>query len=75
MEPNVATIYNASTGDTIADGLQSSIVCDQAINMARQIARARRKSVVVEDRPANQTYRITPAGNRIRPPKYWADWS
>ena len=65
-----STIYDMA-GYTIADGVQSQLVCDATINTARQIARSRRRSVIVEDRGARQVYRVTPSGRIWKAPKWW----
>lgn len=66
-----STIYDLQTGYPIADGVQSQRVCDATINTARQIARDRKRSVIVEDRGTEEVYRVTPAGHIWRAPKSW----
>lgn len=68
------TIYGLD-GYTIAHGVQSQLVCDATINTARQIARDKRRSVVVEDRGTRECYRITPSGRKIKAPDGWSpEW-
>ena len=70
-----ATVYDMQTGHTITDGLQSSTVCDAAMQTARQVARDRRRSVIVEDRGSAECYRVTPSGRRWRAPRAWTpEW-
>ncbi len=66
-----STIYDMTMGYVHADGVQSQKVCDATINTARQIARDKGRSVIVEDRGTRECYRITPAGYRWRAPKGW----
>lgn len=65
-----STIYDLD-GYPLTDGVQSQAVCDATINTARQIARAKGRSVVVEDRGTEECYRVTPAGHIWRAPKWW----
>lgn len=44
-----AAIYDVETGNSIAEGLQGSRVCDEAINMARRIATERGDDVHLSD--------------------------
>ncbi len=44
----MATIYD-SNGNTLSEGLQGSDVCDEAINLARQLANERGEAVTLED--------------------------
>jgi hypothetical protein len=62
-----STIYDMD-GYVIADGVQSQKICDATINTARQIARDKGRSVIVEDRGTRETYRVTPSGHRWRVP-------
>jgi hypothetical protein len=66
-----STIYDPRTGYAITDGVQSQRICDATINTARNIAKSRNYSVIVEDRGTQECYRITPAGHRWRAPKNW----
>jgi len=45
----MATIYTYETAETITDGLQGAMACDEAINTARSIAADRQEPVVLED--------------------------
>lgn len=65
-----STIYWMD-GHVATDGLQSQRVCDATIITARQIARDRKRSVVVEDRGTQECYRVTPAGHIWRAPPGW----
>jgi len=62
-----STIYDMD-GYVITDGVQSQKICDATINTARQIARERGRSVIVEDRGTQEAYRVTPGGHRWRVP-------
>jgi hypothetical protein len=66
-----AAIFDMKTGYWITQGLQSSARCDEAIRTARNIARERKKSVIVEDYGTGECYRITPGGYRWRAPRGW----
>jgi len=66
-----ARIYDFKTGYLITEGLQSAILSDQAIKIAREIAREQDYSVIVEDHGTKEIYRITPSGRKWRPPKWW----
>jgi len=55
-------------GEILTEGLQSSLVCDEAIGVARQLAVRRRETVVVEDFPACECYEIDADGNRTDVP-------
>jgi len=44
----MAAIYRL-TGGTITQGLTGSSRCDQAVNMAREMARERRETVILSD--------------------------
>ena len=66
----MTTIYDMD-GYLITAGVQSQAVCDATINTAREIAREKRRSVVVEDAGTRECYRVTPAGRRMRAPKGW----
>lgn len=66
-----STIYDMDTAMPIADGVQSQLVCDATINTARDLARTRKRSVIVEDRGTEECYRVTPAGHIWRVPKWW----
>src|SRR5271166_5518603 len=70
QEMSYSTIYDLA-GNTITDGVQSQRVCDATINTARLLARDRGRSVVVEDRGTEESYRVTPAGHIWRVPKNW----
>jgi hypothetical protein len=72
-----STIYDLASGYTITDGVQSQAVCDETIQTARSIARARGRSVMVEDRGTRECYRVTPSGRRWKAPKSWEmpDWA
>lgn len=49
MTRTVATIYDASTDSIIADGLQPTSACNEAIAKAREIAAHRNRRVVLLD--------------------------
>jgi hypothetical protein len=66
-----STIYDMGTGHTLTDGVQSQAACDATINTARQIARDRGRSVVVEDHGTEECYRVTPGGHIWRVPRWW----
>ena len=66
-----ATIYDYETGYTVAEGLQSAVVCDEAIHTARRIARDSWRFVVVEDRGTKEFYCVTPKGKTFPVPKGW----
>lgn len=51
----MATIYDASTGDTITEGLQGCERSDEAIRMAQRIAKSRGADVLLEDDDGNWT--------------------
>jgi hypothetical protein len=57
-----ATIYSTKTGDTISAGLQSGIVCDEAINTARRIARERNETVILDDPEDGGEFLVGPRG-------------
>ncbi len=65
-----ATIYYLD-GHIATDGVQSSTVCDAAVQMARSIARSRNRSVIVEDGGCMECYRVTPAGHIWSAPESW----
>src|SRR5262245_3480221 len=65
-----STIYDMA-GNVITDGVQSQKVCDATINTARESARDRKRSVMVEDRGTEECYRVTPAGHRWSVPRSW----
>lgn len=65
------TLYRMSSGYVITDGVNSGVVSNQAINMAREIARDIKGSVIVEDRGCELVYRVTPAGHVWRAPQWW----
>jgi hypothetical protein len=67
---NYATLYDLD-GEMITTGVESGLRSDAAIQMARQIARERKRSVIVEDRGTCRSYRITPNGYRWRVPFWW----
>lgn len=66
-----STIFDMVTAHIITDGVQSQKVCDATIIAARNLARARGRSVIVEDRGTLECYRVTPSGRRWRAPKSW----
>ena len=68
---NVVTIYWENNGEVAADGLQSSIVCDEAINVAKRIAIEANQRVVVEDVPARNCYMVMKNGKITKAPKEW----
>lgn len=72
-EGRMATIYNMHTGNILTEGLQSSLFCDDAREMASYLARRLGRSVIVEDREAEEIYRVTPSGLRWRAPRVWRD--
>jgi len=45
----MAAIYDYETGYAITEGLQGSETCDEAINMAREIAQDRDEPVELHD--------------------------
>ena len=49
----MAAIYDYKTGNTITEGLQGCNTCDQAINMAIEMAAERGVPVVLEDDDGN----------------------
>ena len=63
-----STIYDLD-GNTLTDGVQSQRVCNATLIAARGLARARGRSVIVEDRGTEECYRVTPAGHIWRAPK------
>lgn len=71
-----AWIFDYKTGYLIADGLQSATISDEAIKTAREIARERGYSVIVEDYGTRQLYRVTPRGRKWPAPGWWQepDW-
>ena len=64
----MATVYDYEEGYTITDGLQGCRVCDEAITVARSIARDRKEPVVLED--DDGTWLVPPKGKctLIEPP-------
>jgi hypothetical protein len=71
-----STIYYMDDAMVAADGVQSAMVCDEAIHSARSIARSHGRSVIVEDRGTRECYRITPSGRRWKAPKSWTpEWA
>lgn len=56
----MASIYNWQTGDTITDGLQGSRRCDEAINLAREMAAEFGEPVVLSD--DDGAWMVPPAG-------------
>lgn len=67
----IANVFDLRTGETVAEGLQSGAVCDDAIRSARSLAARMQRSVVVEDHGTRKCYRVTPAGHIWRVPKGW----
>ena len=61
----MATIYSTKYGHTITDGLQSGKYCDEAIQAARQIARAQNETVILDDPQDGGEFLVGPRG-RIR---------
>jgi len=59
----MATIYTYETAETITDGLQGAMACDEAINTARSIASDRQEPVVLED---DGDIRVVMPGGTIR---------
>ncbi|RJQ46858.1 MAG: hypothetical protein C4534_02090 [Gaiellales bacterium] len=45
----MAAVYDHMTGDQITVGLQGSSVCDEAITIARELARDREAPVLLDD--------------------------
>lgn len=45
----MASIYDLDSGQAITAGLQGSSVCNEAINVAKNIAKERRRTVLLED--------------------------
>jgi len=60
----MATIYDAETAYTLSDGLQGSDVCDEAVLMAKQIAREDNRDVILEDE--NKLWFISAGTGKIR---------
>jgi len=77
MTYKTTTIYDFETAEVLAEGLQTQAVCDETIQLARNLARELGHSVVVEDRGTKEVFRITRSG-RLRPvPSGWnllPDW-
>lgn len=69
-EMTYSTIYDLD-GNTLTDGVQSQRVCNATLIAARGLARARGRSVIVEDRGTEECYRVTPAGHIWRAPQSW----
>ena len=69
-EMTYSTIYDLD-GNTLTDGVQSQRVCNATLIAAPGLARARGRSVIVEDRGTEECYRVTPAGHIWRAPKSW----
>jgi len=65
------TIYDMQTAHIITEGLQSQAVCDATLITAREIARNRGHSVVVEDYVTGRTFRVTRNGRVRRAPAGW----
>jgi hypothetical protein len=62
----MSTIYDAETGAVLTTGLQSQVICDQTIIVARRIARELGKTVIVEDDEAGEYYQVTPRGRKAK---------
>lgn len=62
----MATIYSTKTNDTITTGLQSGIRCDEAIIVARRIARERNETVILDDPEDGGEFLVGPRGGRPR---------
>jgi len=74
-EMTYSTIYDLARAEVLADGVQSQRVCNATLIAARGLARARGRSVIVEDRGTEDCYRVTPAGHIWRAPKGWLSGS
>jgi hypothetical protein len=68
-----ASIFDAIDGEVLTEGLESAVKSDAALHLARRMAKARKRSVVVEDHGLGKSYRITPAGKRWRVPHWWGN--
>jgi hypothetical protein len=62
----IAKIYGTRTGYMI-----TTTPCDQALKIAREIARQRSYPVIVEDHDKRKVYKVTPGGHKSPPPKCW----
>jgi hypothetical protein len=62
----MSTIYNAQTGAVLTSGLQSQVICDQTIIVARRIARELGQTVLVEDDEAGEYYQVSPRGRKAK---------
>ena len=62
----MATIYSTRDGSTITDGLQSGKVCDEAVIVARQVARSHNETVILDDPEDGGEYLVGPRGGRLR---------
>jgi hypothetical protein len=65
-----AFIYDLN-GNVLKTDFRFGITSDEVLAEARNVARADRRSAVVENWPAGEVYRVTPAGHVWRPPKGW----
>lgn len=69
-----STIYDLN-GYTLTDGVQSQKVCNATIIAARNLARDRGESVVVEDRGTEECYTVMANGDIEDAPAGWeAEW-
>lgn len=66
----MAEIYSYQTADTLAAGLQGCNTCDEALQMARELAAERHETVVLEDDDGN--WAISPDGDRKKLKAEWA---
>jgi hypothetical protein len=67
----MAALYDLNSGHTITEGVQGSSVCNDALNMAKAIAKERRRTVILDDDdgewligPSGRIRRFTPALKR-----------
>ena len=57
-----ATIYDYETAEYITQGLQSTLVCDEAIQAAKRIAADRGEPVILEDDGDGSKTKVYPDG-------------
>ena len=57
-----ATIYDYETAEYITQGLQSTRVCDEAIQAAKRIAAERGEPVILEDDGDESVTKVNPDG-------------
>jgi hypothetical protein len=61
----MVAIYSTKDGHTITAGLQSDLVCSQAKQVARAVAREKNTTVILDDPECGGEYLVGPRG-RIR---------